>query len=249
MFFFLSKTLNILLNPLVWILVLLLLALLNRYRRKFYLTTATLTFLILSNPFISNLFMGWLEYPQKPVEKAYKIGVVLTGMIDPFVKTEQQVAFSGGADRFTETLRLYHLGYIEKILISGGSGLLLDKNFSESPQLGELAAILGVLPGDLILESNSRNTYENAKFTSPILKELSGNEEVLLITSAFHMRRAVACFRKQGINVVPYPVDFRSSKVVVDYNLWIPGSGAIDGWKIIVKELAGMVAYKMAGYT
>lgn len=250
MFFVLSKTLNILINPVVWILMLLILALISRNRKGRYLIASIAALLFFSNPIISSISMNWLEIAENPVQKKYEVGVVLGGMTNGNVKTEGQVSLSEGVDRLTEAIRLYHLGYIDKLIISGGSGSLVNRESNTSSLIGELAVTLGVQKKDLFLELDSRNTFENAKFTKSVLDEQMHEGEVLLITSAFHMKRSLGCFKKQQIEAVAYPVDYRSSDgdIWLNYEFWIPSAGAIETWNIIIKELVGMVAYKLVGY-
>ncbi len=248
MFFFLSKTLNILLNPLIWILILLILAILYRHRRLQFIKLTILALIIFSNPILSNLVIRLIETPETFLEKKYKVAVVLSGMTDHYDLSPVQVNFSSSADRFTETLRLYHSGKVDKIVITGGSGSIYDEIESESPKLGHLAATLGVRPKDLILETKSNNTYENAAFTAPILREIAGGEPILLITSSFHMKRAKACFEKQGMEVTPYPVDFRSGRLMADHNVLVPSANAMTNWNIALKELVGLTFYKVMGY-
>lgn len=248
MFFVLSKVLNFVLNPLNWILILLIISVFHRYRRLFYLRLSLLTFIIFSNPILSNIAFRGLEVNPTTFNQKADVAVILTGMLDLEDNIPGQVDFYSAADRFTEAVKLYHLGKVNKIMISGGSGSIYDNSIKEAILLGELAAIYKVDPGDLVLETNSRNTFENAKFSAPILNKIAKGE-ILLITSAFHMRRARACFEKQGIDVIPYPVDFNANPMELrQHQWWLPSTEAFGNWKKIIKEILGMIAYRVAGY-
>lgn len=101
-----------------------------------------------------------------------------------------------------------------------------------------------------MVEDASRNTYENALYSKNLLSQQGEVEQqYLLITSAFHMPRAKACFDKVGLDVDTFSADFRTDehKFTPDV-LLIPSSAAIGNWEIVIRELLGMVAYKLRGY-
>jgi uncharacterized SAM-binding protein YcdF (DUF218 family) len=248
MFFFLSKTVGLLVNPAIWIFGLFLYALIHRYRRKLLLTINLILFLFFTNPIISSLAMSWLETDPVQLEKKYDIAIVLTGMLETSRVLEHQHSFGEAADRIIEAMKLYHEGKVDKILISGGSGLLFDQEFSESPLLADLAKQLKVAKDDIIIEPQSRNTFENAKFTAELIERNAISGDLLLITSSFHMKRSVACFKKQNLLIYPYPVDFRSADKYTDLGLWVPSGTALSTWNTINKELLGLLAYKLRGY-
>jgi uncharacterized SAM-binding protein YcdF (DUF218 family) len=106
-------------------------------------------------------------------------------------------------------------------------------------------AELGLPPGSFRYEERSRTTYENARYTA----EAFGREgRWLLVTSAFHMPRAVAAFRAQGIEVVPYPVDWRAPEV--EARRWIrSGSERLSWARFALKEWVGLAAYRLLGRT
>lgn len=158
---------------------------------------------------------------------------------------ENQFHLQEGADRIIEAVRLYHEGSIDRILISGGAADINNPEYNEGLSLARLAMDLRVLEEDILLENQSRNTYENAKFSKNVIPE--NDQDFLLITSAFHMPRALRCFEKQGISVQPYPVDFQvdSSTTFSDF---LPSDKALRKWNILIKELVGLVTYKLLGY-
>ena len=178
-----------------------------------------------------------------------EVGIVLTGALSHNPDLEDQMHVGEAGDRFTEAMVLYKQGFIRKILITGGSGSILDQEFKESEVLKSFLITNGFPEEDIIIEYNSRNTHENAANTAAVLKQYSlEDRKHLLITSAFHMRRSLACFAKEKIHVVPYPVDFRSSYVAWDIAWILPSPHALANWSMLIKEWIGMVAYKIAGY-
>ncbi|MDQ3108369.1 MAG: YdcF family protein, partial [Bacteroidota bacterium] len=107
----------------------------------------------------------------------------------------------------------------------------------------------GIPDSIMIYEIQSRNTHENALFTKPVLaKEVPGGR-YLLVTSAFHMRRSLACFAKEGIRVTPYSVDRYSGpwKFEFDY-MFLPTAETLGDWNILFHEWVGCISYKFSGY-
>lgn len=205
----------------------------------------------LSIPLLSSLAMRQWEY--QPVKKENlplcDIGVVLTGMTHVNRIPTDQIHFAEGADRITEAIRLHKDGLIGQIIISGGIATILDEETSESEQLKELLLTCRIREKDFKLENKSRNTYENAFYTGELLKELKlADRKILLITSAFHMRRALRCFEKQGLDVIPFPVDFHSQPITFNPSQLIPSIQSLQNWKILCEEGMGILVYRLIGY-
>lgn len=150
---------------------------------------------------------------------------------------EREIAFADLARRYPEA----------RLVFSGGSGLLKEGE-SEAEIFSRFAGTLGLSPARLILENRSRNTHENARFTADLVKPSAG-ERWLLVTSAWHMPRAMGCFRTAGFDVTAYPVDYRTAGWS---DAWRFNTFASDGLlllDIIVKEWIGLVVYRLSGYT
>jgi uncharacterized SAM-binding protein YcdF (DUF218 family) len=194
---------------------------------------------------LANTALSWLETdPVNKLETA-EVGIVLTGIVESGITVPNQVQLSEGADRLIEAIRLLKQGRINQILISGGAADIHNPEQNEGFELYQLAVSLGVKPDQLIHENKSRNTYENAKYCKSLL--LNTKQAPVLITSAYHMKRASACFKKQGIEVVQYPVDFRTISEF-QWDMLIPSADAFRDWNIISKELTGIVVYRLMGY-
>ena len=252
MFFILSKLVTTLLMPLSVVVVLFFLSFIFKKKKKPLQIASVVLFFLYSNPFLAGLAMQWWEVPPVKIEQLdenYPVGVVLCGVTNPLMEPDDRVHFQKGADRIVHTVQLYKMGKIKKILISGGSGFLLHPEESESQDLYKFAVMSGVKKKDIILENESRNTHENAHYSKKTLEENRISGKVLLITSAFHMRRAAACFKKEKVDIEIFSTDMYSSQP--DYtpdNLIIPNVGAIGTWTILTKEWLGIAAYKVAGY-
>lgn len=208
--------------------------------------------LFFTNPAISNLVMKWWEVEPELISSLppqVPVGVVLSGVTNPIQEPKDRVHFSHGADRLLHAIQLYHEGRIQNILITGGSGSLLHQEVSEAEGLQRVALMAGVKPEHLFIEQNSRNTQENAVNSALILSDKWAEQPVILITSAFHMRRSLGCFQKAGINPIAFSTDFYSSPW--EWNpllLIVPSSGSLGAWEVLIREWVGIVMYWLAGY-
>ncbi len=253
MFFILSKTLHLLLAPFLWVVLLLLLALFlkNPKWKRLSLITAVVIILVLSNPFLSN--EAWRAWEVKPVPVSkienYDAAIILTGVTGSRPDVPDRILTHKGADRFLHPLQLYRLGKIDKFIITGGSSRVLTKLEAEANQIEKILLMAGVPKEDIITEGNSRNTRENAANTANLLKMHPEWDKLLLVTSAFHMRRAAACFSKAAVPVTPYSADFYGyERRFTPDDLIIPSLSAFGGWQLLIHEVSGYLIYKILGY-
>ena len=127
------------------------------------------------------------------------------------------------------------------VLFSGGNNLLRFQGGGDEGHIAkEILTTIGVNKSRLIIENKARNTFENFVFLKPLLAKPDG--QYLLVTSAFHMPRAVGVARQQGINVIAYPVDYRSSSAQLrqwDFNLFEHLEVLEPAWK----EWIGLTVY------
>ncbi len=254
MFFILSKTLNILVLPLTMVVGFFLLSVIIKkqpWKKRFFWTGFVLL-LFFSNHFISNSIMRAWEIETKAFDemRPYQMGIVLTGATQAFLKPDDRVYFQRGADRVTHTIQLYKLGLIKKILISGGNGLLIAVEEPEANKFQRVMLMAGVSEQDIIIENKTRNTYESAVAVKKVMDSLQYKaEDCLLITSAFHMRRSLACYRKAGLNVESFTTDFYAQHGQFFLtSLFVPTLQSFIIWEKLLKEWTGFVAYKLAGY-
>lgn len=253
MFFFLSKTLNYLMMPLVIITVLFILSALfkKKWRKRCFISGLVLL-LLFSNEFIANELMTVWEIPATPykeIKKKYEWGILLSGVTKAEMKPNDRVYFSRGADRVIHTVQLYKLGIIKKILVSGGSGRLLDIGEQESNDLADAIILMGVNPEDIVIESDSRNTHESAMAVKKILLERTKPNQCILITSGYHMRRSIGCFNKLDWQMDSFSADFLSHPRSFTFDiLFIPKIDALTTWHHLFKETVGYISYSVAGY-
>lgn len=253
MFFILSKILDFLLSPLIWIILILGYAFYNRNNRikKKVFLAGLLLLLFFSNTFIVNeALLAWEGKPVSTSEiKNYETAIVLTGVATNHKGILDRVFFNKGADRLLHTVQLYNAGKIKKILISGGSGVIIGEKIPEADQLKKVFMYCGVPEEAIILENKSNNTAENARFSKKVIDSLHFANKFLLVTSAFHIPRAKGCFKKAGVNVDTYPVDFYSNTRSPGPDSLIPSEQALYKWSILIHELCGYIVYKIMGYS
>lgn len=255
MFFYLSKVLNQFLSPLVIVCVLFLTALLVRegkWKRRSFLWGFVLL-LFFSNAFIVNEAMrAWEIAPVSYSELTQKkVGITLTGTTLSYIQPADRVYFDRGADRVTHTVELYKLKLIDKILISGGSGAIGGADEPEADKFKRAMILMGVNEKDIVIENTTRNTHESAIAVKAILEKWGiAPEDCLLITSAYHMRRSLACYKKVGLDVQPFSTDIHSfpRHQYGLFTLIIPKSEALNSWNRLLKEWFGMAAYWIMGY-
>ena len=192
------------------------------------------------------------EIPSRKIDsikEAYDVGVLLGGAMRYYNSEMERVVYGSSADRFIQTVALYKKGKIKKILISGGSGLLTQQQFKEAEMLRNVLLEMNIPGQDIIVENKSKNTYENALFSAEILKKDFSEKKILLITSGYHMRRSLGCFKKAGTLVEPFSVDEHSGNgQYTPDKLFIPDVAILESWNILLHEWVGYFSYWIVGY-
>jgi len=203
---------------------------------------------IASTPVFSRWISATLEtqYPAEPVAsyQPADIIILLGGSLSP---GEPYPDLGEAADRVIHAYRVYKAGLAPKILISGGN-VFPDGRISEGEALAELLVSLGIDRTAIIVEGTSRNTYENARETTPIWVR-EGFKTGLLVTSSMHMPRALAVFKKAGFAVMPASTDMRSGQALPPFPLSIlPDAGCLDQASQAIKEWIGLLVYRWRGW-
>jgi uncharacterized SAM-binding protein YcdF (DUF218 family) len=171
--------------------------------------------------------------------------VVLGGAIDPDVADRPGSGLNEAAERITAAIGLARRYPAAKILYSGGN-ILPSPGASEARAAAALFESFGIPASRLVLEDQSRTTAENAAFSRLLVMPKPG-ERWLLVTSAWHMPRAVGAFRKAGFPVEAYPVDYRTPGMA---RWWMPFSLISIGLRhtdIAMREWFGLPAYWLTG--
>ena len=253
-FFLLSKLLLLLFSPGLWLFILLVAALRARPAgpwRARWLWAATLLLFVGGNSGLANTALLAWEMPPVPLRSIVPAdaAVLLTGISLGAKSPHDRVYLSQGADRFTNALWLYRARRVRRIIISGGSGSTQPTATTEAAELATLLRLAGVPARDLLLEARSRNTRENARYTQALLAQHPEIKSLVLVTSAFHQRRALGCFAKVGLHPVPFPADFRSTDPPRSLSAWLlPDTDALGRWSILLHEMSGYATYRLVGY-
>ncbi len=261
--FGLYKLVKYFLYPLTWVILLLTLTVglaflpPNATRLRWTRITASaslIVLLLISNPFLSDQLIGTLEgwYPSLPPAppRPHDAIVVLSGgILDRGTLRPTVELTSYSRDRTLCGVDLYERGYAPKLLLTGGDSHVFGSGPIEAPRMKEWAQRLGVPQADILLEEEARTTYENATGA----RRLLGQGSIALVSSAFHLPRAVALFEKQGFRVTPAPCDYvarhRPFEGWSELNLFdfLPNDKAIEHTRQVIDELAGILIYRMAG--
>ncbi|MFG1432217.1 YdcF family protein [Xanthobacter sp. V2C-8] len=242
-------------NALAIVLALAALALLAGLRRAggVLLTVGVAGVLVFGFSPAANYIMSPLEerFPQFHDDGKPITGVLLLGGAElPDIGLARgQPAFSEAGERviaFADLARRYPEA---RLAFIGGSGALIpDGHGREAEMMRQSLGALGIDPARVEFEEKSRNTAENAEFARALLKPKPG-ERWLLVTSAFHMPRAMGCFRAVDFPVVAYPVDFRTIGPSELNGLFSRAASGLDFTDVGVKEWVGLVAYYLGGKT
>lgn len=253
----LSKLLPLFVYPLgmsTWLLVAaLLLGAANRRRSAMLCTGVALAILVVSgNGRVATALHRSLEQTYPPVPLAASASadaiIVLGGGLGLPLAPRVDIDLVGSSDRLRHAARLYTAGKAPRLILSGGNVFPQPPLLSESEYASRLLQEWGV-PGDaVLLETQSRNTYENAQRSRELMAR-HGIRDALLVTSAAHMPRAAAVFRSAGVAVVPSPTDFNAVDTEQPELLsWIPDASSLAATTTAIKELLGILSYRLRGW-
>ncbi len=217
--------------------------------------SALVSFIVMAYP-VSDYLMQPLEARfAMPTNMPEHIdGIIMLGGGEDLKRSlSWQVAELGaGGDRYIGAAALAKKYPKAPVIFTGGSGSISLQNTSGEGSIArKILTTIGIDAKRLIIESKSRNTYENFKNTKPLLPKFSKGEAkgtYFLVTSAFHMPRAVGIARQQNINVIPYPVDYHSNNETLrqwDFDLYDHLKALEPAWR----EWIGLTVYYYTGKT
>ncbi len=249
--FSLTKLLSLLVYPLSLSLLLVLLAiLLMRWRRLAVslLVVAFAWLYVCSTALFADLLMTQLEDDYRPkamsvLPKADAI-VVLGGATRGDTHWSSMADLHTAADRITHGLALYKAGKAPLVLITGGS---TTGSRPEAEQIGDYLELMGLPSSALLLERQSLDTQQNAAY-SRVLLQGRGANKILLVTSAYHMGRAVPLFERAGFEVIPAPTDYQRLVGKPPVPPWLPTVDDLGRSTAAIKELVGFVYYRARGW-
>ncbi len=229
----------------------LLLVLLGRTRSGLRLVLGAVLALVLFGVLpLGTLMLRPLEdrFPQASLEGVQPEGiVVLGGAIDQVIGAARgQVTISDAATRITAAAALARRFPDARLVYTGGSNALVSAIGGEAEDARRLWVTLGIDPGRITIEDQSRNTDENARFVRDLLRPSPG-QTWILVTSAYHMPRSVGLFRTAGFPVVPFSVDYRTTGTWRDALPNLQLSVGLARLDFVTREWIGLVAYRLSG--
>ena len=250
--FYLSKILNFFINPLYILSLVILIQLFTIFFLKskklviFFSKLFLILFLIFGYSPLSNFLLSKIEdhiqTSKYPVQQLTGV-IVLGGSFNSGLESKErnEVFLNSSAERLTKALEIYKKNPRLIILFSGFSGELKPQGWSESDMAKKFFLDQGVKLDNLIFENQSRNTFENIKYSKDIIANYKGTWG--LITSASHMPRSFFTFKKQSLILEPISVDYKTGTSRMFWINFDISSGLIN-WNIILHELIGISYYK-----
>ena len=240
---YLHKILPFFVSPLGIILLLLIISLFSK--KRFFAFVALLVLLVSSNPMVGNYLMKKLEYPYQPIPissiKENDAIVVLSGGLHQAGNEKYSTYEFNDPDRFFAGIDLIKNYKSDKLIFTAGQLPWSDNGLPEGYVLKDKAISLGI-PGIILVTEKVKNTYEESL---AVTKIIPNNSSIILVTSAFHMQRSKYLFEKQGFNVMPYPVDFKSSNSKVSIMSFLPDVNALNKTSLYIRENLGRLYYKL----
>ncbi len=188
-----------------------------------------------------------LQYPRTVIDSKPAGIIVLGGGFDSEISTiRKNFELSSAGDRIVAGLELMKKFPDTPLIYSGGSATI---GRTIEPEANSAKKMVEALFGNdlpVIYESKARNTWENAVLVSKLANNISPKGKWLLVTSAFHMPRAMGCFRKVKLDVVAWSADYRSEYQGGFWLTFKSGTQVIKS-QIAIKEIIGLIAYRLLG--
>ena len=246
---YLHKIIPLITSPLFFTLTLLAISIVLRKSKfiklkSFLIFLSFLTLFIFSNPLISNKLVKYIEMPYQPLklsevpESDYI--VVLSGMMLHQVKDD--VYEWSDPDRFFAGVKLLNANKGKKIIFTGGLLPWEKKKKTEGELLKNKSIEFGIDENDILITKKVQNTYEEA---NAIYHLIDSKSKIILVTSAFHMKRAEFLFKKHTFNVFPYPVDFKSKNNKITILDFIPSAVSLRKSSFVIREVLGKMYYRI----
>ncbi|HOK00273.1 MAG TPA: YdcF family protein [Termitinemataceae bacterium] len=211
---------------------------------------------LLSLPMVTRLLSRLYETPLSQIEDVmagapYTAILVLGGTVEPAASRPGLVEGNDTFERLSAAARLYRAGAAPVIIASGGSGSITFPDKKEAPYMAEILELMGVPKSAIITEAASRNTHENIVYSKKILEGLADGgqhsaQPVLLVSSAWHLPRALAICKKAKLPAIPFSVDSQAEPLLLPADLF-PDAWALTRSTRLIREWLGLIAYRLLG--
>ena len=219
--------------------------------KKNYLFLSFIVIYFSSINIVSESLLKVLEYPNenKNLIKGKTI-VVLSGGIIKSNPIRNDYYEWNDPDRFFAGINLYKNDKSRKLVFTGGFNPFQSNLKSEGELLKYQSKLFVNDTKNIIVTNYAKNTFEESKQIKSLILNSEISNDIILVTSAFHMKRAILIFKKRGIKVFPYPVDFKSDNINFKRKIknplnWVPNSNSLNKTSIALKEIYGLLIYKL----
>jgi uncharacterized SAM-binding protein YcdF (DUF218 family) len=255
-FFFFSKILDLLFTPIAWCMILVLLSVPLRTsgsqkpkRQRAFALAGLFVLYVFSLAPLGNSLMGWLESSARDTTKpdeTYDAVIFLGGVVesDPAVH-EAEAPYNDNVERMHVTFDMLRDNRARYAILSGGTAG--GNGLNEANEVKKELVRWGIDPERILVDDAARNTRENAVNTAAIAKE-HGLSKLVIVTSAFHMKRAEGCFRAVGLTVDTLPTDYKGAPFFSTVT-FAPRSQYLDLSTRAFREMFGRLVYRLNGYS
>jgi len=256
MFFIVSKLLGIFAQPLNTMALLLAIAAslfhLGKSRfAKYIIVFVAVSFVICGytqfGDFALSVLEGQYKQPVLTRIENQPLGIIVMGGTTSRDKQLKKNWYhlNSSAERITEAIILAKQHPSALLVFTGGSGHLLGRKGEEALAFRTLFEQMDPVKNEVLLETEAKNTWQNAVNTIAMIKERK-IVNWLLVTSAFHMPRSVGSFKKAGLEVIAWPTDYRAE--ILEFP-WITANSTeqFSKMNVLIHELIGILAYRLFG--
>jgi len=242
---YLHKILPVFVSPLFIVLALMVAGLV--LRRRAWVITGVCLLLIISLPIVSES-LQWIRQHKlerlSPADVPSSEAIVVLGQGMSWVRTKNGfVPDWGDPDRFFAGVELIATNKAEQLVFTGGKLPWDDSNQTEGEVLKDYAQTMQVPAAKILVTEPVQNTEDEARAVRKLLG--SGAKRIILVTSAFHMRRAQWLFEQMDFEVFPYPVDVSGQTVDVNWQSFLPKPWAIAKVDTLAREAIGLLYYQL----
>jgi uncharacterized SAM-binding protein YcdF (DUF218 family) len=229
------------------VIIVILIGLIKNKKKLIYIAIGVLY--ILSTPIFSNNFFKLVEGSEyrKPISAIYSADaiVVLSGMLGINEMGDSTYIEWGDPDRFFGGIALFKAGKAKKLVFTGGKMPWDKVKKTEGEVLKEYAISNGIASEKIFVTKDVENTADEAVSVKELI---SPSKRIILVTSAFHMYRAKMLFEKQGFEVIPLKVDYKTSRNSVTNVLdFLPSSNNLELTEVGIREILGRIYYIIKG--
>lgn len=202
----------------------------------------------------ADFLISYLEKPYKmvPLKKIKNAdSIVVLGGYRVLTQNNQEVIEWNDPDRFFAGVRLYKEGKAKRLIFTDGYSPDLGTNFSEGFLNRNQAVSLGIPPNAIMITGKANNTFQESQQLRKLFnKNKLLSNEIILITSAYHMKRSKNLFERANFKVLEFPVDFKPKncsniKLIYKINCLLPQANKLRTSSLMVREIIGRLIYKI----